>query len=143
MVFVERFPVQNRFYGLKAIIMGYVFVGALISAMSGLVHVKIQPCILLKPCRRPAPVLWLGMKAHQSILVDPYALYDTFGHLPPYLDIIRIFTGISIPSHDPYYVVVILISIPDPFSVGFGIFQIENYRAQAPIVFKYLIAPSW
>src|SRR5690554_2746067 len=63
MIFVHRLSIEYGLYQWQLIIMGYIEI-RIPGTVSGLVHIEVEPVILMEPGRRSSIFFRLWMKAH-------------------------------------------------------------------------------
>lgn len=103
--------------------------------MPRLHHIKIEPCLLMKPFWRTWSARW--MKSHQVVFINRF---NSVCQGIPNFEICT--SSLTVTAINSDNIRVICITGTNPFAINLGIFFIENYRINSPLLINF-VAPGW
>gem|GEM_PF-2739967 len=83
MLFVHGFGIDAWLFRRKCQVMPDFLIGRLIGAMTCLMHIKVQPILLMKPIGTAAECCRLGMKTHQLFISHTLSFMDSSSDFIP------------------------------------------------------------
>ncbi|MDT4870063.1 hypothetical protein FQZ97_1051240 [compost metagenome] len=84
----------------------------------------------------------LGVKGDQRHFRAARTFFNAPGHGTPYLNIMRVFPGITVAAQYPDDILAVFVAVSYPSAILICVFRMEDLRSLTPGAFKKLVTPG-